>query len=342
MMNALLNAAANQSRRSLVAANYAPAFRISSSSRCFSTKAAPTEGAASEIGYWEQKKQNKDRRRQLHQSRQERAERVKVRRVGKPKDLLKNVFRKYFIPKKVDDEYMTRKARQAGLDWKVQVAVICERPNVVVEDKADWLVKYEQLRQHLDTFGKIYPKEFTGEMEHSSPTKSKAEEEEAVALALQLASAAAGQLPSRVTEADRIGNVRTTDRKLQTRVYLLTQDPGTEQWTFPTVALRSGDGGGELLLEAAQRAMRETVGGSVEYWCPSNAPWSVDLNRFEEPVDSFYGTKTFFVKIQHDKGNVVESEGTAKDFAWLDRGEIVDRMYRQCGEKKARLYHYML
>jgi alkanesulfonate monooxygenase SsuD/methylene tetrahydromethanopterin reductase-like flavin-dependent oxidoreductase (luciferase family) len=85
------------------------------------------------------------------------------RREGKPKDVLKSDFRPWWTKRIAYEEMMERRARAAGMDWKIEVAVILERNPVILPDKDDWEKEYEELHAYLAQFGKEYPKEFTGE-----------------------------------------------------------------------------------------------------------------------------------------------------------------------------------
>jgi large subunit ribosomal protein L46 len=124
---------------------------------------------------------------------------------------------------------------------------------------------------------------------------------------------------------------------------LAVQDTGhgdEVQWQLPTVALKED----ETLLEAAKRAVKEKVGEEVEFWCPSNAPYAVDMVAFPEDQrkDGFYGTKTFFIKVQYDCGDVSETTMAVKDFAWMDRGEMTERVQQERGDYESKFYQYML
>ena len=131
----------------------------------------------------------------------------------------------------------------------------------------------------------------------------------------------------RVTEADKTGDVQTINRKLQERVYLAIPD-NDDKWDFPTVMVKEED---ETLLDAAKRAV-QGVSKTMDIWCPSNCPWAVDLvvpkENTDKPTDgSYFGTKTFFIKVQHDEGEV----GGSKEHAWLTRSEMVERIKAQEG-----------
>ncbi len=316
----------------------APSLLFKQQHRSFAAKAAnqpAKKDDASTLSYWEQKAAAKNRRRELFISRQERKQRVKVRRAGKPKDTKKIEFQAFYIEKKVKDEFLDRKSRQAKLEWKIRVAILLERPNVVSPDKEKWEIEYDELKMHLNRYGKQYPKEFVGsdfDYDHERP----------MTYDDMIASLPFTPKP-RETEADASGDVRTTDRKLKTSIYLTVQEQNNGLWQFPTVDVK----GEETLLDAAKRAIPEQVGTDIEFWCPSNCPWSVHLSPYtedERKQHQLYGTKTFFMKVQHDEGTV-ELDPTLKnvhDFAWLDCQEIVDRVKKQQGDHMSKFYFYML
>ena len=151
-----------------------------------------------------------------------------------------------------------------------------------------------------------------------------------------------GFIPApRETEADISGDVQTLDRKLKTRVFLAVQGKSDSDWALPTVQLKED----ETLLEAAKRAISEQAGGrNIDLYCPSNCPVAVDLKVFpeEEREDGFVGVKTFFMRVQHDEGNISTTDMKVNDFAWLDRGEIVERITESQGKSQSKFYSYLL
>lgn len=280
----------------------------------------------------EKKEALKEKRRLDYQSQQERKERQITRRVGRNRGTKKFDFNRFFIRKKVDEEYMHRKARQGGLEWDYRIATIIQRCDIVLPDLTDWEKDYQTLRDHLDQYGKVYPEEITGKIDYDN-MRIPTEEE-------MLASLPFTPAP-RETEADMNGDVRTTNRRLKGSVFLLVRQD--QKWQFPTVGLSKE----ETCLDAARRSIPETISESVKYWCPSPCPWSVHLAPFPEEQrkeTGLYGVKTFFMLVQHDKGEVVElkADTGVEDYAWLDRGEVVERILEQNGENMSKLYHYML
>jgi 8-oxo-dGTP pyrophosphatase MutT (NUDIX family) len=157
----------------------------------------------------------------------------------------------------------------------------------------------------------------------------------------------------RETTADETGNLQTHERKLKDRVFLMIQNSESNKWYFPTTPVQDD----ESLLEAAQRALKEqATGGGIsgkkketdhvfDIYYPSNAPIGVSLDVFHDNDNdgNYFGTKTFFLKVQHDEGDI-QSKDILKqgvnDFAWLDRSEIVERA--QGDDDLSEFYRYLL
>lgn len=143
----------------------------------------------------------------------------------------------------------------------------------------------------------------------------------------------------RVTEADESGDVKTLNRRLKTRVYLAVKD--NNKWMLPTTVVK----GDETLLEATKRVVADAAGDKLELYCPSNCPMGVDMKAYsEEDQKKFgaYGTKTFFMRVQYDDGEVNEEDSDGSDYGWLDRDEMTERVREEQGEDASNLYYYML
>ena len=134
----------------------------------------------------------------------------------------------------------------------------------------------------------------------------------------------------RETEADKSGKTDTLDRKLKDSVYLLING------TLPTTSLTEN----ESLLEAAQRAVKENGGQRLELYSPSGAPVAVHLTK-GEPGEPYFGTKTFFLRLQYDDGTVQVKDKNKQQFAWLDRTEIL-QLHQQKDDDQAKFYRYLL
>ena len=120
------------------------------SSLSFSTKAAPS--------YKEKKAARKLANKALYDARMARLERCKTRRTGEPQERQK-IFRSWYDKRRTYHEIMDRKARQAGLGWKIEAAAVLERLPVVTPDIPDWEREYDELKSYLASFGKEYPKQ---------------------------------------------------------------------------------------------------------------------------------------------------------------------------------------
>ena len=107
----------------------------------------------------EEKKAKKQKRTELFEYAQQRLERLKTRRDGHGVGLRKRTFREWYDKRRIYQEIMDRKARQANLEWTIQAAAILERLPVVTPDKPQWEVDYLNLKAYLEQFGKEYPEE---------------------------------------------------------------------------------------------------------------------------------------------------------------------------------------
>ncbi|KAL5612661.1 uncharacterized protein BROUX77_002817 [Berkeleyomyces rouxiae] len=114
----------------------------------------------------------------------------------------------------------------------------------------------------------------------------------------------------RESEADRAGDVRRLDRKMDRTLYLTVQhNDGT--WTFPSVELAEK----ENLHVAAKRAMDTSAGVNMNTWVVGRVP----VAHVVEPA-----TKTFFLKgrIMAGQANLAGNPLGLKDFKWLTREEL--------------------
>ena len=288
------------------------------------------------LSYWERKEALKEKRREWFRAHQERQERLKTRRAGRNRFVHRRAFRQWFLPKKIEEEFHHRKAKQAGLDWHYRIASVVQRNNRVQADKLDFEIAYENLKEQLGVWGKVYPEEFAGKQKIED-VKPMTDEELIAMLPFTPA--------PRETEADHTGDVRTFQRQLKTQIYLTVQNKETGLWQFPTVDLKYEEG--ETCFEAAKRCMLERVGPSCQVYVISGCPWSVDVQAYpeeEQQALGVYGRKTFFMLIYHDDGEVDLSELQEQDYAWLTRSEMMERINKQHegDERTSKLYHYML
>ena len=115
------------------------------------------------LSYFERKSASKQLRVEAYKHKLERAVRIKSRRDESPKDVKKDKFRSWWDGRRAYEEQMERKARQAGMDWTINVATIVERLPIVMPDKAEFETEFEDLHAYLQAHsGKDYPSEFVG------------------------------------------------------------------------------------------------------------------------------------------------------------------------------------
>ena len=139
-------------------------------SRGIVTKKKTSKDESPSLSYFERKTASKQLRVEAYQHKLERAVRIKSRRENSPKDVKKDEFRSWWDCRRAYEEQMNRKARQAGMDWTIQVATIVERLPVVMPDKEPFEIEFEDLQSYLKAHsGKDYPKEFLGNDGSSRP-----------------------------------------------------------------------------------------------------------------------------------------------------------------------------
>mmetsp|Transcript_30047 Transcript_30047/g.49644 ORF Transcript_30047/g.49644 Transcript_30047/m.49644 type:complete len:297 (-) Transcript_30047:10-900(-) len=268
--------------------------------------------------YAEEKQAQKELRRTQWTERQQRMEGLQTRRNGRDRDTKKAEFKAWYDKRRTYHQIMDRKARQEGLEWKIAVAAVVERLPVVTPDMKEWEREYSELRAYLDTFGFEYPEE----LGMDKMDEKYGDDEEVVPL-------------PRETEADASGDLQTMDRRLKTRIYYAQKNDEGSLWAFPTAVLV----GEETLKEAAQRVAKETLGDDIEILALSNCPVAVDLDV--DKKDGFYGTKTFFMKLQYFQGKPNQVEQVA-DYGWLDRSELAERAEAGEGPNAAKFVRYLL
>ncbi|KAE8211606.1 hypothetical protein CF327_g4657 [Tilletia walkeri] len=147
----------------------------------------------------------------------------------------------------------------------------------------------------------------------------------------------------RTTEADEKNDLQSLQRKLDRTLYLLTRPSDSEskdtpEWTLPTQnVIRSGQDK-ENLHQAAQYAISDQLGDDIDVWLVSNLPIGVT-----KPV-SASDRRTYYMQAHVLSGNVSAqsssedgSEDDRKEYAWLTREEIEERLTKS-GQQKSTGY----
>jgi len=290
----------------------------------------------------------KRRRTEFYKSSVARRASLPDRRDLRKRDFSKRQFREWFDPISRRHEFLEREARRSGLPLRIRVVATLERLPIVTPDIPKWEKEYYALRAELDRYRACYPKE----LGMGDPMDEKVlSEEELYALLPE------GYTPSpRITDADKSGDVRTLNRRLDTRTYLAIRDNDNSGWCLPSVLLETGKGdggdkkeevGGETILEGAKRAVSSVAGTRLKLLCLSNCPAAAEIIPYDEQkrdeVKAF-GEKLFYMKVQYESGDIVEERmgRTTQDWGWLTRQEMTERVTEETSTEKGLFYHYFL
>ncbi|KAI9675327.1 MAG: 54S ribosomal protein L17 mitochondrial [Caeruleum heppii] len=130
---------------------------------------------------------------------------------------------------------------------------------------------------------------------------------------------------SRVTEADRLGDMKSLSRRLDRTLYMLIQeDQG--RWRFPAAPLV----GKESLHQAAERILVQSGGLDMNTWVVGNHP--IGHFKFHYPLPRLLpekgikekGEKTFFMKarIMAGQANLKNNALGWRDVKWLCKEEV--------------------
>ncbi|GAA6001954.1 mitochondrial 54S ribosomal protein mL46 MRPL17 [Rhodotorula paludigena] len=138
----------------------------------------------------------------------------------------------------------------------------------------------------------------------------------------------APELMHRETEADRVGDEHSLERRADRTLYLLLKKKRDQHaWQFP----QGGVEGQESLVQAAQRELHEETGPNVDVWPVGRVPAGAYEYAFPaEHVKKFpahAGATVFFMPMRVIRGQAVPSqkEGIV-DFAWLTKEEVQKRV----------------
>ncbi|KAL8707879.1 MAG: hypothetical protein Q9220_007163 [cf. Caloplaca sp. 1 TL-2023] len=131
----------------------------------------------------------------------------------------------------------------------------------------------------------------------------------------------------RVTEADRVGDMRSLDRRLQRTLYLVVKSRDDGDWWFPSDSLV----GKESLHTAAERIIVHAGGVNMNTWVIGNIPLGHFVMNYgtsmiaekDRPQDT-RGEKFFFMKgrIMAGQANLKDNKLGLTDFQWLAKDEI--------------------
>lgn len=127
--------------------------------------------------------------------------------------------------------------------------------------------------------------------------------------------------PSRVTEADKKGDVQRLDRQLDRTLYLVVK--GENGWGFPSDVIAKD----ENLHESAKRTLDEAAGVNMNTWVVGRVPVAHVVTQPVLKADGSVekkGEKTFFLKgrIMAGQADLSGNRFGYSDFKWLTREEL--------------------
>jgi len=125
-------------------------------------------------------------------------------------------------------------------------------------------------------------------------------------------------LNSRLTDADRKNDIKSTNRKLEETLILLVEQKIGDQKHLLLPQGKRHDG--ETMRQTAERVLKENCGDGIEVMFYGNAPcgfykWKYPSNQRKEAV----GAKVFFFRSAYKKGGINVKQS---NYEWLDKEEL--------------------
>ncbi|CAI5959018.1 unnamed protein product [Closterium sp. NIES-64] len=213
-------------------------------------------------------------------------------------------------------------------------SLLVERLPVVIPKPPEWALKYETFSfERKQQYRKQYPKDFLDAASSTNAASAEGEgeeEDEYWAGVLE----APFDAPSRRTAADEANDVRSLQRALDKRLYLLPPpirlslqraldkrlylllkgpslagQSGSDTWHFPEKLYEGEDS----MRQCAERAAAASLGSSLDLYFVGNAPCA------HAPMAA---ATAFFFRAHVLGGDFQPSARTIKDFAWVSKAEI--------------------
>ncbi|KAF4615327.1 hypothetical protein D9613_002846 [Agrocybe pediades] len=134
------------------------------------------------------------------------------------------------------------------------------------------------------------------------------------------------ELMPRTHAADVQGDVKSLDRRGHRNLYLLLHsvEGGKDVWRFPQGEAEKG----LFLHQAAQKELHSACGDNMDAWIVGKTPVGVHKLQNTPSQDPASESEhvVFFFKAHIMAGQVIPTRESIKDFAWLTKEEIGDRV----------------
>ncbi|XP_046357802.2 39S ribosomal protein L46, mitochondrial-like [Haliotis rufescens] len=228
-------------------------------------------------------------------------------------------------------------AGQSLKQWQLMSAVCVERPPVITQHKTKMEEKFGELLNKMEFENSLLS---SHELRHRNDVLREArrkeddfEETEVEAVtqtALDLEDmwemeAKQFTPADRVTDADKSGDKKSTDRKLAEKLVLLVKQKVGDKplWVFPQGRWSEG----ESMRETAERVLGVHCGEELSAQFVGNAPCGVHTYVFRSSPETDTGVKLFFFKAAYKTGGVRVDQGNAEDFLWVTKRELKDYLH---------------
>jgi len=252
----------------------------------------------------------------------------------------KKDFRDWFEKRKITHEVLDKNARREGLPWRIQAAAVVERLPTLLPEPEEWESDYLELKEYFDSFDYDYPEQIINRDKFYEFGKKHVDDDDYYDDYDDDEEEDNDEIIEKIEETNDDENIMNLDRKQDSRLYFVSRKEEKKIWEFPTVELQDG----ETLLNGAERIAASVLGKDTSLFSISNCPVGVTLQTSNDK-EKFFGTKTFFMKLQlqYQNGTVVSPE--MKDnhsYGWLDRSELSEDYEEKNKSYASKLYFNML
>jgi hypothetical protein len=210
---------------------------------------------------------------------------------------------------------LDEQAKAMGLGFRTVVATVLHRYPVVTPDPEQWELDMWDVQE------KVGAAKREAMMDEIGDTDAQIIGETDVPIEEILETLPFEPAP-RITEADKVDDRRSVERKLPNSLYLLVKrNRPTHPWQFPQG--RFIEEKDDTLRGAAERIIDRAV-GDVDRWFISNAPMGHYTYEYPAQIQEQrkeFGAKVYFFRAQLIEGNIRLETRLYKDYAWLTRSE---------------------
>eukprot|EP00300_Choanocystis_sp_HF-7_P037070 c5305_g1_i1.p1 GENE.c5305_g1_i1~~c5305_g1_i1.p1 ORF type:complete len:294 (+),score=65.88 c5305_g1_i1:41-922(+) len=229
--------------------------------------------------------------------------------------------------KKISVHPLEEAAANSGFSepWDYASAPLLERLPVVTPTVSPLEINYEIMSHSLrELNAKKYPEEWTrteqSTVKNDAGETVTAESQPQRKLAPKKGTLEAFEPAPRYTAADEAGDVHSTKRNLEGRLYLVVKSKADGIWKFPEEKFESDWN----MRYLAEEIVVLDIGQPQAYFV-GYAPIACHKIEYSDVVKSKlnrFGMKTFYYRAQYLKGDIQINTNKYSDYAWLTRQEL--------------------